>query len=221
MNQQDNDIENAEIQRAVSQSELIEPLDPGYQLDLGNQRNSNPVDLRGEALMHSFRRNPFYAKRGDGSVVNVRVVTNKKYDFFVTGFFNGGSNSYFGSFGGFNFLESDGLKFVSPQIIHVFGESKEGVSSDSTKFRFVIFDYPYTASRKDVLPAENRIINQVLHSIDSIRDKKTLDKHNDSFGIFYISEGFETAKIFTRSNVVRDNRLVSQDAASPTYTTNG
>ena len=144
--------------------------------------------------MSSLRSFPLHAKCGNGSVINIRVVADKKDNFFVTGFFNGSSNPDFRPFGGLNFLESDCLEFVRPQIVHVVRESGEGVVCNLGKMSVTIFDCPYSAGRKDMLPVEDRIINQVLLSIGSIRDEKTLDKHDESSGAFYFSEGFETAK---------------------------
>ena len=144
--------------------------------------------------MSSFRSSPRYAKYSDGSVINVRVIADKKDDFFVTGFFNGSSDPGFCPFDGFNFLKSDCSDFVRPQIVHVLGESEESFGSKICKLSVSVFDYPYSAGRKDVLPVEDRIINQVLLSIGRVRDGETLDKHDDSSGVFYFSEGFETAK---------------------------
>lgn len=147
-----------------------------------------------KALLFATGKGPLNLKCSDGSVVNVRGLADKEYEFFVIGKFDSPSDLVVNSMDHGNLLKTHPER-GSVRILRMVGSGNHGFSCDGGKKHVAILDPSNPTSSEDVLSIEHGIVEQILHSASATGNQETLD-HRESFCI--VCEGIGVARQFAR-----------------------
>lgn len=146
--------------------------------------------MKEKILLHAPVEDPLHMQGGNGAVVNVRGIADKKYEFFVVGSVESLPDTVTDGIDGTDFLETR-AEWGLVRILRMVGGGEHGFTRNGGQEHVGVFNPSNTASGEDVFAIEHGIVKQILNPVCGVGNQVTLD-HGKPFCV--ICEGAGVAR---------------------------